>query len=58
MWYNFETLSRAVHQAFLPSGRILTEADFQDSPIDGWEWLADVPQWYKDAYPDQFPEEA
>ena len=56
MWYNQTDLTRAFTVKF-PDQVFLTANDADKSPFRDWEWLTEVPQWYKNAHPDQFPEE-
>jgi hypothetical protein len=58
MWYN-EQLNLRGNTIFntQPSGRNLNASNINESPIDGWKWLIEIPQWYINSHPEEFPEE-
>jgi hypothetical protein len=55
MWYSKASNTRAQSQVFLPSGRILTEADKGGSPIQEWSWHDTEPDWWIIANPPPEP---
>jgi hypothetical protein len=48
MWYNSELKIRATHHVTFPDGLRITAEDANGSPIRGWEWHDEPPEWFEE----------
>jgi hypothetical protein len=48
MWYNETLQVRAEVQYIFKDGRVLNAENRDTSPVDGWEWHTEPPEWWED----------
>jgi len=48
MWYNQELKARAEYQVIFPDGLTITADDANGSPIRGWAWHTEPPEWWEE----------
>jgi len=48
MWYNETLQVRAETQYIFPDGRVLDAENRDTSPVDGWEWHDEAPEWWEE----------
>jgi hypothetical protein len=51
MWYNEEQQTRG-NEVIFPDGLKISAADADKSPVRGWEWHEQPPQWWNDINPE------
>jgi hypothetical protein len=57
MWYNQELQERAEVQYIFPDGRVLDASNADKSPVDGWEWHTEPPEWWPKETTDDITED-